>query len=165
MKSGGTRVVVGAARQGMGRELLPCLGRETGDEHIVRSRELPADFRDLAGALAVGENDLGKSDAPETVEIEREVLAHERNLTGDRRFRLQSRDLAISRSIKPSTYLEIELRSDCAFLFSCNRERERSPRGALCSLRLRRIVLPLRSSLHSIRRREAGETPARPPPL
>ncbi len=81
MKRRGAGIVVGAARERMGRELFPGFGPEARHEHVVRARELPADLRDLNGALAVGQHDLGKSDPAKAVEIEREVLSHRRILS------------------------------------------------------------------------------------
>ena len=40
------------------------------------SRELAADLRDLRSGFPVGEDDLRETDAPEPVEVEREVLGH-----------------------------------------------------------------------------------------
>jgi hypothetical protein len=46
----------------------------------MRAGELTADLRDLSGGLAVSENDLGKPDAAQAIEVEREIRGHAANL-------------------------------------------------------------------------------------
>src|SRR4030095_3229870 len=59
-----------AGRRGRPRPLAPQRGGEGADQHVVRPRELPADFDDLLRGLALGQHHLGEPDAPKTVEIE-----------------------------------------------------------------------------------------------
>jgi len=66
----GARVVVRPARQRGERDLVPHLGGQARDEHVVGARELPADLRDLGGALALSEDDLREADAALAVEVE-----------------------------------------------------------------------------------------------
>ena len=66
-------VILGAARQGTRREVLPALRRQARDEHVVGAGELPADLRDLLGGLALRQHDLRETDAAQAVEIERVV--------------------------------------------------------------------------------------------
>ena len=42
----------------------------------MRARELAADLRDLRGGFAVSEHDLGKPDAAQAIEVEREIRGH-----------------------------------------------------------------------------------------
>lgn len=78
VKSGRTLVVVGASGQWLNRELLPQTREEPGDENVVRACELAADLGDLSRRFSLGENDFGKSDAAQAVEIERVVLTGHR---------------------------------------------------------------------------------------
>ena len=75
MQRGGARIVVGAARQRRGRDLLPHLRRQARDQDVVGAGELAADLGDLGGRLPLGEDDLGEPDAPEPIEVERVVGA------------------------------------------------------------------------------------------
>jgi hypothetical protein len=46
----------------------------------MRARELAADLRDLSGGLAVSEDDLGKPDPAQPIEVEREIRGHAADL-------------------------------------------------------------------------------------
>ena len=46
----------------------------------MRAGELAADLRDLSGGLAVSEDDLGKPDPAQAIEVEREIRGHAADL-------------------------------------------------------------------------------------
>ena len=46
----------------------------------MRAGELAADLGDLSGSLAVAEYDLGKPDAAQAIEVEREIRGHAADL-------------------------------------------------------------------------------------
>ena len=73
MKCGGALVVVSSAGQRDCRDLLPLLGGEARHEDVVRTRELPADLRDLDRRFPLAQHDFRESDAPQAIEVQRVV--------------------------------------------------------------------------------------------
>ncbi len=83
MQRAGARVVLGAARQRRRcGDLFPRLRRKPCDQNVVGSRELSADLGDLLDRLSLRENDLGKTHAPQAIEVEGVVGGHGRDLMG-----------------------------------------------------------------------------------
>ena len=69
----GAHVVVGAPGERLAREVVPGLGREARHQDVVLAGELPRDRGDLRDLFPRGEDDLGKTEPADTVEIQSEV--------------------------------------------------------------------------------------------